>query len=133
MANIEYECGLYEDAMKNYQLALQYVRQEKVELRDRYGMHIDQSIKHVLFMMKRECGFDYQIPWIGAAFGLVVGMAGIAYDYISHGTKAYISHPLLKLTVIGLLSFIFFYLAGLQRLYSRKQKEKLIKSPYNMK
>ena len=104
---------------------------DKEEPRKQYDKHIQQTIKHVLYMMQREKIFDYQIPWIGAAFGLVVGMAIVTWDYVSFHNRSYISHPILKLSLIGFVSFIFFYLAGLHRKYTCKQKEQLLLPPYS--
>lgn len=130
-ANIELQCGLFEKSLRDYQLALRYVdREQNEEKRKQHEKHINQSIKHVLFLMQREKIFDYQIPWIGAALGLVVGMAIVTWDYVSHHSRSYISHPIWKLFVIGLVSFIFFYLANMQRNFGRKQKEQLLMPPY---
>lgn len=140
---MELDCGLYEAALKDYQMALRYLdnrRSQEEEKGDtptskstNYDKFINQKIGHVLGLMQRERSFDYQIPWIGAALGLVVGMAIITWDFVHHrGQSGFIGHPMLKLAFIGAIAYLFFYLATLQRQLGRRNREELLKPPYSV-
>lgn len=120
--------------MKNFYLALRYLDNEpKKHLHDRYEKYINQTIKNLLFQIQREQIFDYQLIWIGTAIGLVVGMAFVTWDFVLNRNNSFINHPLLKLFIIGLCSFIFYYLTSLQRYFSKKFKEKLLLPPHTQK
>ncbi|KAJ6221190.1 hypothetical protein RDWZM_007002 [Blomia tropicalis] len=131
-ADIQLQCGLYQNALKDYQMALRYLSSSELNetKQSQYLKFINSKISHVLFLMQRERAFDYQIPWIGAAFGLVVGMSLVTWDYVSHGTKSYINHPILKLAFIGVIAYVFFYLASFHRSYNHKYKLEMLKPPY---
>lgn len=128
-ANVELEVGLYREAMKNFQLALRYLDEDDEEKRSNYEKFINQSVRHTISMMAREQCLSVSIPWIGAAFGLVVGMALVAWDFISFGPGSYIHHPILKLIVIGLCSVLFFQLATWKCYFKEKSKRQSLEPP----
>lgn len=129
---MELHCGLFEKSLTNFQLALRYLSNEtEPTKRENYTKFINQSINHVLYSMQRERIMNYQVPWIGAALGLVIGMALVAWDYISFGLRSYLFHPIFKLVTIGACSFLFFNLAKLMQTYNLKTKESYLKPPYS--
>lgn len=128
-ANVELEVGLYREALKNFQLALRYLNEDNEEKRNNYEKFINQSVRHTISMMGRERALSVSIPWIGAAFGLVVGMALVAWDYINFGSSSYIHHPILKILLIGLCSGLFFQLATLKCYFKEQGKRQALQPP----
>ncbi|OTF72934.1 hypothetical protein BLA29_010126 [Euroglyphus maynei] len=101
LANIESECGLYEQSLKNYQLALRYLSSEPNESkRNHYDQQINETIKYQLFRMQRDQINDYQLIWLGTAIGMVFGMAIVFVDFVKNRTNSFINNPLLKLLLI---------------------------------
>lgn len=164
-ADVALDCGLYEAALKDYQLALRYLdyrkemkaedEEEEEECRTfggglslsfssahsshsksaNYERFINQKIAHLLMQMQRERALDLQLPWIGAALGLVVGMALVTWDYVHHrGRRAdcLVGHPMLKLGAIGASAYLFFSLATLHRRQSRRRRQELLEVPYSV-
>lgn len=133
-ADIEVECGLFEKGLNNFYLALRYLDNEpKKYLHDRYEKYINENIKNLLFQIQRQQVLDCQLIWIGTAIGLIVGMAFVSWDFVSNRHNSFINHPLLKLFIIGLCSFIFYYLTSLQCNYRKKFKERLLLPPHTHK
>ncbi|XP_054160137.1 uncharacterized protein LOC128958322 [Oppia nitens] len=134
-ADVYLECGLYEEALKSYHLSLHFLtidRNTDGNNSDKHEDSINGSIKRALDQLQKQRAYDYQIPWVGAALGLVVGMALVTWDYVANYSSPYVRHPILKLFIIGVVSAIFFYLAKLQRNYHKNYKESLLKPPLDL-
>ena len=131
-ASVEFECGLYKEAVKSYHLALQFMNEQNCNKCEKYEQEINSSLKRSLDNMTKQMAFDYQIPWIGAAIGLVAGMALITWDYVSNYSNPWIKHPILKLMIIGFVSMIFFLLSRMQRNYTKTYRETLLKPPLDL-
>ena len=130
--SVQFECGLYEEAIKSYHLALQFINEENCSKFDQYERDINQSLKKSIDNMQRQLALDYQIPWISAAVGLVAGMALITWDYVSNYSDPFVRHPILKLVVIAFVALIFFYLAKVQKNYTKSYRETLLKPPLDL-
>ena len=113
--------GAYEHALKNYQMSLRYLYTEDNE---KYEKFINHKIKDVLRRMQRQRIFDFQLPWLAAGLGLVIGMTLVTWDFVSNPKNGFLKHPILKLVVIAISAFICFYLAQLQRDWNRQNKGK---------
>ena len=127
---VEYECGLYEEALKSYHLALHFLRDGDENSKNEH--QINAAIKRSMDCLSKQRTHDYQIPWIGAALGLVAGMALITWDYVSHYAHPIVRHPILKLFIIAIVSLIFFLLAKWQRSYTKNYRQTLLKPPLDL-
>ena len=117
--------GAYEHALKNYQMSLRYL---DTEYNEKYEKFINNKIKDVLRRMQRQRIFDFQLPWLAAGLGLVIGMTLVTWDFVSNPKNGYLKNPILKLVVIAISSILCFYLAQLQRDWVRNNKSKLFES-----
>ena len=131
-ASVQFECGLYEEAIKSYHLALEFINEENCSNCHKFEEEMNSSLKKSLENMGKQMALDYQIPWIGAAIGLVAGMALITWDYVTNYSDPWIRHPILKLLIIGFVSIIFFFTAKVQRSYTKSYKETLLKPPLDL-
>jgi len=131
-AEVLYECGLYEEALKSYHLALHFLSEQNTNHFDKNEDIINNAIKRSLNNLQKQRAYDYQIPWVGAAIGLVAGMALITWDYVSNYASPVVRHPILKLMVIGIVAIVFFYLAKWQRSYTKSYRETLLKPPLDL-
>jgi hypothetical protein len=128
---VESATGHYEEAIKSYHLAIQFLDSNDVNCAQNENI-INIAINKCIDNLQKQKGYDFQIPWIGAALGLVCGMALITWDYVSNYSKPFIRHPILKLVIIGFVSAVFFYLAKLNRNYNKKYRESLLKPPLDL-
>jgi len=122
---IEFEAGHYVDALESYRLALQC---------DTEGneMQIAEAMKKTRANLHKQRSSDNQIPWVGAAIGLVVGMVIIAFDYVITLSKPFIRNPLFKLAVIFTTAAAFFFGSKLHRAYLKKTRASMLKPPIDL-
>ena len=131
-ASVQFECGLYDEAIKSYNLSLHFLNGKNVSNQTKYELEITDSIKTCIERLQKQLAYDLQIPWIGAAIGLVAGMALIAWDYVSNRNDPWVRHPILKLLIIIFVALIFFHLARMQRRYTKNYRETLLKPPLDI-
>lgn len=131
-ASVQFQCGLYDEAIKSYNMALHFLDNQSLPNRTKYELEINDSIKQSIDRLQKQLAYDLQIPWIGAAIGLVAGMALITWDYVTNRADTWVKHPILKLLIIISVSLIFFQLARIQRRYTKNYRETLLKPPIDL-
>jgi len=66
---------------------------------------------------------DEQLPYVGAAIGIVIASLGVVADALAYGSSSYIAHPVLKAIIVIIIAgscFLVAYLIQRQTINSRK-------------
>ena len=66
---------------------------------------------------------DEQLPYVGAAIGIVIASLGVVADALAYGSHSYIAHPVLKALIVIAIAgscFIVAYLLQRNTISSRK-------------
>ena len=66
---------------------------------------------------------DEQLPYVGAAVGIVIASLGVVADALAYGSSSYIAHPVLKAIIVIVIAgscFLVAYLIQRQTINSRK-------------
>lgn len=74
---------------------------------------------------------ESQIPWLGSAIGLVIGILGVLLEYCAMNNR-YLQHPFLQLLVIVLLAVAGYGLAFLYRKYMKLLQSKSLDKPVDI-
>ncbi len=82
----------------------------------------------------REATLDLQYPWVGAAVGIVISVAGVVAD-VAMAPKpdlAFVSHPLAKMIVVILVAATCFVFTKMYRTFMRNQRRSLLDPPIDL-
>ncbi|XP_053212699.1 uncharacterized protein LOC128396183 [Panonychus citri] len=118
-ATIEFETGNYRLALSNYRKA--------------YHLTRDSSLSELIHnckdkAMKQESS-DRHLPWVGAALGLVIGMALVVADYMIWMNKGFLKNPMIKVALIISNSYLFYSTLKWYRGYIGSCRRSLLQPP----
>ena len=121
-AEVYYDTRNFEDAARELQLCFQLSDPERKQT------YFDMSIKSKRELSKQQT-LDVQYPFVGAAVGILLAVAGVVLDYIFYGSKSFIAHPLLKVLVVLAVSGSCYGAATLMRDQMVKGRRALLEPP----
>ena len=55
------------------------------------------------FMIRKYVAYffvTFQLPYVGAAIGIVIASLGVVADALAYGSASYIAHPVLKALIV---------------------------------
>lgn len=118
-ATIEFETGNYKQALSNFRKAYHLTRDSS----------ISESIRQCKEKANKQESSDKHLPWIGAAVGLVIGMALVVADYMLWMNKGYLKNPLIKVALIISNAYLFFHTLKRYRSYIASCRSSLLQPP----
>lgn len=124
LGEIQLQTCNYEPALAAFQTAFRCQDSDKL------------ACKEQMDKAKRELALDsrhhQQLPWVGAALGMVISSLIVVLDYLSHGTQSSIAHPILKVTIcIGAAAAGYWGAVG-YRAYTVSLRQEVLQSPVDL-
>ena len=123
-AEVMFSVGDYAQALGLYQKCFQLSHKDKDSFMER--------IRKCQKLAARETGLDQQIPFVGAAIGIVVSILVVIADYVSQREESPLSHPFLKVVFVVLVSGLCFAMAQLYRKVTVKSKRNALEPPVDI-
>lgn len=97
---IEFETGNYSTALKTYQ--------ENAVARKSNDSSVSDAIERSKIHLQKQMENDAKIPWIGAAFGLILGICIVVGDYIFFLGHGYFKNPMIQAAIICATAYMTF-------------------------
>ncbi|XP_074601156.1 uncharacterized protein LOC141855144 [Brevipalpus obovatus] len=124
-ASIEYETGNYRQALDTYRL----IDDDDDRLGEEADLDVEEFLNRCLDKLERQESYDKNLPWIGAAIGLIFGITIVSSDYIFFVNNGFFHNPLMKVAFIISNSVIFFQSLKTYRRYLLSCRKSLLQPP----
>ena len=123
MAEVYYETGHFSEALPviGQCFALTPGKAEK-----EYLMEWQRKCRRDAAKQKMK---DEQLPYVGAAIGIVIASLGVVADALAYGSSSFIAHPVLKALVVMIMAGSCFLMAVLIRRSSVSNRKALLMPP----
>lgn len=124
LGEIQLQTCNYQEALAAFQRAFQCHDSDKV------------VCKELMDRSKRDMALDtrqaMQLPWVGAALGMVLSSLIVVLDYLSHGQASSLAHPLLKVGVCLLTAGLGYWGARAYRGYTVQLRQQVLQPPVDL-
>ena len=75
---------------------------------------------------------DEQLPYVGAAIGIVIASLGVVADALAYGTASYIAHPVIKAIVVIIIAGTCFLIALFLQRNAIRSRKALLEAPIDL-
>ena len=123
LAEVYYETGHYVEALPEINRCFQ-LAPSKLE-KD----HLLEWQKKCRKNAAKQRMKDQQLPFVGAAIGIVIASLGVVADALAYGSASVIAHPVLKALVVILLACACYIIALLVKRNAINNRKALLQSP----
>ena len=72
---------------------------------------------------------DEQLPYVGAAVGIVIASLAIVADALAYGSSSYIAHPVLKAIIVILVASSCYFMSLIIRTNTINNRKELLSAP----
>lgn len=119
---IELATGHYTEALLSYGCALRLQPNDKSIL---------DAISKTTEMRQRERQADFQIPWLGAGIGIIIGVGLVIADYLATD-KPSIKHPILMALLTIAVAMIGYVIGWAYRYLTKCSQTSLLEPPLDL-
>jgi len=119
---VYFATGNYREALDAYREALELEPDDNT---------IKEAMKKSTQMLRNKMKEDMQAPWMGGAFGLVLGLSIVIADQVFPETPS-LKHPMLQAIVTMVICIIAYAIVRSVRYYGNIQRSSLLQPPIDL-